>query len=69
MREMVWHARANFAGWACSKCRWEWHPPNARILADGYDSVLKMFEEMRDKAFAAHSCDFFRPGPRKEVPK
>src|SRR5271155_400326 len=54
-RTLVWVARQNFQGWACTECAWVFSalgPP----VGNSLEEMKQNYEQRRDKEFAAHVC-------------
>lgn len=54
-RELVWVARKNFQGWACSACAWAFNP-SGPLVDESLDEMKIHYEQQRDREFASHVC-------------
>lgn len=54
-RKLIWVARQNFQGWACSKCAWAFNP-SGPPTGKSIDEMKTHYEQQRDKEFTAHTC-------------
>ena len=54
-RKLVWAERPKFQGWGCSECAWVFNP-SGPLVGGSIDEMKTLFEQQRDKEFAAHVC-------------
>jgi rubredoxin len=64
-REIVWVAKGDFQGWACSQCGWAFNPSDAPT-GSTLDEMKQNYERERDKEFVSHVC---AANPRVTAPK
>jgi hypothetical protein len=54
-RQLVWIEEQRFEGWGCSECAWVFNSTGSPI-GDSFDEMKQIYEQQRDKDFAAHVC-------------
>ena len=54
-RKLDWVKRPNFQGWTCTECAWAFKP-SGPLVGESIDEMKKLYEQQRDKEFAAHVC-------------
>ena len=62
-RKLVWVAKPNFEGWACSECAWTFNPsemPSGKSIGE----MKQNYERQRDEQFQTHACGEHLRTPR-----